>query len=110
LRGWHCDACPTLRSPPVDASAYGIAPLPAERPAATRECLASLGVLGTSARALRRNVRCRDSSDKVGDALALYRGGAGFVHPAFFLNRANQALKSNVCLGPWIIPAASFVT
>src|SRR5207244_7056331 len=36
------------------------------------------------------------------DALGLYRGARGFVHPGFFLDQANRALDKNVTLSPWI--------
>ncbi len=90
------------RSPAtVDAAAYAEAPLPVERPEATRDCLASLGVIGTISE--RYDAACAaDFTAKMSDALPLYGGSEGYVHPAFFLNQANQALKSNVLLGPWI--------
>jgi hypothetical protein len=40
--------------------------------------------------------------DKVDDPLPLYRGRGAWVHPAFFLDQANKALRQNVRLGPWI--------
>lgn len=90
---------------PVDPAGYGVAPLPAERPEATREHLASLAVLGTPVE------RCDEACaaeyvEKVSDTLPLYRGGDGSVHPAFFLDQANRALSRNVRLGPWIHTAS----
>jgi len=86
---------------PVDASSYRSAPLPAERPAATREHLASLDVLGTIITQYDRAVAAQ-FVERIDDKLQLYGVPDDYVHPAFFLNQANQALKSNVSLGPWI--------
>ena len=83
------------------AADYEPGPLPAERCAPTRECLASLGPLGAVVQ--RYDEQCaRAFLDKVGDPHRLYGGSDGLVHPAFILNQANQVLKSNVTLGPWI--------
>jgi hypothetical protein len=40
--------------------------------------------------------------ERVADPLPLYRGRHGWVHPAFYLDQANKALRQNVRLGPWI--------
>ena len=94
-------ALPSRPAAAVDPAGYPAATLPEERPDATRECLASLGVLGAP------QIRCDeavagDYAEKVSDLLPLYRGTGGMVHPAFFLQQANRALSGNVRLGPWI--------
>jgi acyl dehydratase len=86
---------------PVNAALYPVAPLPTERPAATRAQLQSLETLGTPV-ALYDAAQAADYLQKVGDALPLYRGAGGWVHPAFFLHQANLALSQNVRMGPWI--------
>jgi acyl dehydratase len=40
--------------------------------------------------------------EKIGDPLPVYRGRNGWVHPAFFLDQANRAVRQNVRMGPWI--------
>ena len=86
---------------PVNLVLYAHAPLPEPRPDATREHLLGLETLGTP-------VSCYDEAaatewlERVGDPLPLYRGRDGWVHPAFFLDQANRALRQNVRLGPWI--------
>ena len=85
----------------VDPSGYGVAPLPAERPRATRERLASLAVLGTPIERYDEAVAV-EYLDKISEGLPLYRGDGAFVHPACFLHQANKALSQNVRLGPWI--------
>jgi acyl dehydratase len=92
---------PVSRPAPVDGSGYRVAPLPADRPPATREHLASLSVLGTPEE-LYDEATAIDYVDKVSDALPCYRGSGGTVHPAFYLHQANRALSKNVRLGPWI--------
>lgn len=86
---------------PLNVALYRAAPLPAERPAATREHLASLEVLGTPVAAY-DEAEAAEYTQKVSDALPLYRGPGGRVHPAFLLHQANQALSRNVRMGPWI--------
>ena len=86
---------------PVNLAVYGSAPLPESRPEATREHLASLDVLGTPV--TRYDEALADEwLARVADPLPIYRGPAGWVHPAFFLDQANRALRQNVRLGPWI--------
>jgi len=86
---------------PLDPGAYAALPLPAERPEATREHLASLGALGVPVE--RYDEACAaDYVAKVSDALGLYRGPGGYVHPAFLLHQSNKALSRNVRVGPWI--------
>ena len=86
---------------PVNLALYRAAPLPALRPEATPEHLATLDTLGTPVHTY-DEAAATEWLDKVGDPLPLYRGRDGWVHPAFFLHQANQALRQNVALGPWI--------
>jgi len=101
-------ACATLSatlpagSPvPVNLELYPAAPLPAERPAATRARLDSLAVLGTPVNTY-DEARAAEYLEKVNDALGLYRGGGARIHPGFFLDQANRALDRNVTMSPWI--------
>jgi acyl dehydratase len=91
---------PAGRPTPVNVGRYPAAPLPDERPAATREHLLAVDVLGTP-RALYDEARADAYLAGVEDDLALYRG-RGWVHPAFYLDQANRALDRNVRMGPWI--------
>ena len=86
---------------PVNAALYRAAPLPPERPAATREHLASLDVLGTPVAAY-DEAAASEYTQRVSDTLPLYAGPGGRVHPAFLLQQANFALSKNVRMGPWI--------
>ncbi|MEK7701754.1 MAG: MaoC family dehydratase, partial [candidate division NC10 bacterium] len=86
---------------PVNPALYAAAPLPAERPAATREHLGALAVLGTPVDAY-SEAAAAEYLDGVSDALPLYRGAGARAHPAFFLHQANRALSQNVRMGPWI--------
>jgi acyl dehydratase len=86
---------------PVNVAVYPTAPLPEPRPAATREHLGSLAALGTP-EAHYDAARAADYLAKVDDALALYRGVHGAVHPGFYLDQANRSIDRNVKMGPWI--------
>jgi acyl dehydratase len=86
---------------PVNLALYGAAPLPDPRPEATRAHLAALDALGTPVNAY-DEACAAEWLDKVSDPLPLYRGGRAWVHPAFYLDQANKALRQNVRLGPWI--------
>src|SRR5438552_11195823 len=86
---------------PVNLALDPTAPLPAERPAATRPHLDGLAALGTPVTTY-DDARAGEYLEKVGDALGLYRGARGFVHPGFFLDQGNRALDKNVTLSPWI--------
>ena len=86
---------------PINVAAYSTAPLPAERPAVSREYLSGLTVLGTPENTYDEDV-ARGFLEKVSETLPLYQGPRGFVHPAFYLDQANRALDRNVRLGPWI--------
>jgi len=92
---------PAAPPEPAAAAAWATAPLPAERPAATREHLAAVSVLGTPV-TLYDEATAANYLGKVSDALPLYRGREGLVHPAFYLDQANRALDRNVLMGPWI--------
>ncbi len=86
---------------PLNLALYGAAPLPTERPPATREHLGVRETLGTPVETYEA-ARAAEYLAHVSDALALYRGAGGWTHPAFFLHQANRALSQNVRLGPWI--------
>jgi acyl dehydratase len=86
---------------PVNPALYTQAPLPAERPPVSREHLASLTTLGTP-EAVYDAACAADYVERVSDTLALYQGSAAWVHPAFFLQQANRALRDNVQVSPWI--------
>ena len=86
---------------PVNAAVYRTAPLPEPRPEATRAHLAAVETLGTPVNTY-DEACAAEWLAKVDDPLPLYRGRTGWVHPAFFLDQANKALRQNVRLGPWI--------
>ena len=78
-------------------------PLPKERPAASRETLASGTVLGGFEVVLDTDLA------RVTAPLPPWVGDRRLAHPATLLSPANQALMLNVILGPWI-HAASEIT
>jgi len=84
-----------------DASRYETAPLPSTRPPALGAYLAAQKTLGTPVNRYDEAAAAAWLA-KVSDALPLYRGREGFIHPAFYLDQANKALTLNVKLGPWI--------
>jgi acyl dehydratase len=85
----------------VNLAVYRVAPLPAERPPASREHFQGLDTLGTPETTY--DEACAGAFlDKISETLPLYRGGAGAVHPAFYLDQGNRAFDKNVRLGPWI--------
>lgn len=86
---------------PVNLAMYRQAPLPEPRPEVTREHLLALDTLGTPVNRY-DEATAAEWLGRVSDPLPLYRGGDGWVHPAFFLDQANRALRQNVRLGPWI--------
>lgn len=92
---------PAATPTPINLATYGTAPLPAERPAATREHLERVEILGTP-ETLYDEARAAAYADSVSDPLSLYRGPDGWVHPAFLVDQANRAIDRNVRLGPWI--------
>jgi len=86
---------------PVNLAQYPVAPLPADRPPATREHFASLHALGTPINPY-DDERQAEYLERVSNGLSIYRGARGFIHPAFFLDQANKALSQNVRMSPWI--------
>lgn len=83
---------------PPEPDQYPVAPLPLERPPATREVVEALDVLGT----VRRGFHCDRAPEfleAIGDDLDLYER---LAHPGWLIYDANQALAQNVALGPWI--------
>jgi acyl dehydratase len=86
---------------PLNLALYRAAPLPAERPAATREHLGAQEALGTPVETYDEG-RAAEYLQAMSDALPLYRGAHAWVHPAFLLHQANRALSRNVRMGPWI--------
>ena len=92
---------PAGQPTPINLAAYGEAPLPERRPEATRVHLASLAMLGTP-RVHYDAGQAEAYVAKVGEALALYRGTGGWVHPGFLLEQGNRALDRNVTMSPWI--------
>jgi acyl-coenzyme A thioesterase PaaI-like protein len=91
---------------PVNLALYPAAPLPDERPPASRERLGALAALGSP-------VTTWDAAtaaaylEQVEDPLPRNAGVDGFVHPAVYLQQANRALSLNVRLGPWIHAAST---
>jgi acyl dehydratase len=94
-------AVPAGLPTPVNLRLYRDAPLPEDRPAATREHFLSLKELGTPVAAYDEACASQYLA-KVGDPLPVYRGAGARVHPAFYLDQANKALSLNVRMGPWI--------
>ena len=86
---------------PVNLALYRDAPLPDERPEATREHLGSVETLGTPVTPYDAE-RAATYLASVDDDLPLYRGARGRVHPAFYLDQANRSLDRNIRMGPWI--------
>jgi len=86
---------------PLNLALYPAAPLPAERPVASREHFASLDALGTPVNPYDEE-RCVEYTTRVSDTLALYRGDRGWVHPGFLLDQSNKALSLNARMSPWI--------
>ena len=86
---------------PVNPALYPAAPLPAERPPVSRDHLAKLEVLGAP-EALYDEACAAEYVERVSDTLPVYQGAAAWVHPAFFLQQANRALRDNVRVSPWI--------
>jgi hypothetical protein len=87
--------------PLPDVAAYPAAPLPAERPAASRAVLERRAVLGTPRLQLDR-AALDAFLLKVGERLPIYRGADAPAHPGIYLEQANRALDRNVRVSPWI--------
>src|SRR5262249_37635172 len=92
---------PAGQPTPVNLATYKEAPLPEPRPEATREHWAALTALGTP-RAHYDTAQADAYVAKVSEALALYRGADGWVHPGFLLEQGNRALDRNALMSPWI--------
>ena len=86
-------------TPPLITS-YPAAPLPEERPPATRDTLAALDPLG-SWEATFRVDHAPAFLDEIGEDLTLFRAD-GLAHPGHLLLAANSVLVANVQLGPWM--------
>ena len=87
--------------PLPDVAAYPAAPLPAERPVASRALLESRAVLGTPQLILERSV-ADAFLERVGERLPMYHEPAAPAHPGIYLEQANRALDRNVRVSPWI--------
>ncbi len=84
-----------------ELAAYPAAPLPAERPVATRAHLAGHTILGTPELLLERPV-IDAFLTRVSDTLPVYQGADAPAHPGLYLDQANRALDRNVQVSPWI--------
>lgn len=92
---------PAGRPTPANPALYRRAPLPAERPPASRPHLEGLEALGTPEATYDQAV-AGAWLDRVGSDLACYLPPEGWVHPSYFLDQANRAVDRNVRPGPWI--------
>jgi len=84
-----------------ELAAYPAAPLPVERPVATRAYLAAHTTLGTAELLLERTV-IDAFLTRVSDTLPVYQGPDAPAHPGLYLDQANRALDRNVRVSPWI--------
>ena len=91
---------PSRAPTPPPITAYPTAPLPEERPPATRDALATLDPLG-SWEATFRVDHAPAFLDEIGEDLALFCA-EGLAHPGYLLLAANSVLVANVRLGPWM--------
>jgi acyl-CoA thioesterase FadM len=89
-----------LSSPPA-VGGYAVAPVPVERPRATRAHLESLSALGTPELELDGKA-AGDYIARFGETLALYAGAGAPAHPGIHLDLSNRALDRNVRMSPWI--------
>ena len=80
---------------------YVVAPLPAERPRATRALLESLRVLGTPELDL-DVAAAAGFVTRFGETLTVYTGAGAMAHPGLHLDMANRALDRNMRMSPWI--------
>ena len=90
----------TRPSPPV-VTDYVVAPLPAERPRATRALFEGLGVLGTPELDL-DVAAAAGFVTRFGETLTVYTGAGAMAHPGLHLDMANRALDRNMRMSPWI--------
>jgi acyl dehydratase len=88
-------------APAPDPRDYPAAPLPAERPAVSRQVLATRPVLGSPATLVDRAVGGAFLV-KVSDTWPLYAGADAVVHPGYYLDQANKGLSLNVRVSPWV--------
>jgi acyl dehydratase len=86
---------------PINAVLYREAPLPPERPDATREHFGSIDVLGSPVIEY-DDVEAAAYLEKVSAELPVYRGAGARIHPAFYTQLANRALTTNVRMPAWI--------
>ena len=84
-----------------ELAAYPTAPLPVERPVATRAHLAGHTILGSPELLLERSV-VDAFLTRVSDTLPVYRDADAPAHPGLYLDQANRALDRNVRVSPWI--------
>jgi acyl dehydratase len=84
-----------------ELAAYPAAPLPVERPVATRVHLAGHPILGSPELLLERSV-VDAFLTRVSDTLPVYRDADAPAHPGLYLDQANRALDRNVRVSPWI--------
>lgn len=84
-----------------DLARYPAAPLPEERPPASREALETREHLGTPWLHL-EPATAAGFLDKYSERLPLYRGPGAPLHPAIYLDLGNRALDRNVRMNPWI--------
>ena len=91
---------PRISNDPPPLGRYTAAPLPDERPVATRDTLAELGDLGSWAATFRAD-HAPAFLAEIGEHLPLYRERE-LAHPGYLLLSANSILVANVRLGPWM--------
>ena len=89
------------RPSPPDVAGYAVAPVPVERPRATRAHLEGLKVLGTPELDLDGKAAAGYIT-RFGETLSLYAGAGAPAHPGMHLEMANRALDRNVRMSPWI--------
>jgi acyl dehydratase len=91
---------PSSARPLPALDAYHAAPLPEERPPATRDTLAALSDLGSWEATFRAD-HAPAFLDEIGENLTVYREQR-LAHPGYLLLSANSILVANVRLGPWM--------
>ncbi len=88
-------------APPPPLDRYPEASLPGQRPPATRDSVAGLGVMGSPGYVFDAGAPAQAFLAEVADDLPLYREKQ-VAHPGFLARAGNTILASNVLLGPWI--------